>query len=102
MSAVLRIDRHSRAQWERQQENRKGRTPIVLGLLLAACGTARLAGDALSLRPSGNIVTETRAENIFHSVDLRAFGEVEIVQGEPQSLTVEGSDNVVALIVTSV
>ncbi|MHB1317983.1 MAG: GIN domain-containing protein, partial [Anaerolineae bacterium] len=75
---------------------------LMLALLLAGCGVTRLAINGQRIRPSGNIVTETRDVGAFHSVDLRAFGAVEIVQGEPQSLTVEGSDNIVSHVVTRV
>lgn len=53
-------------------------------------------------RGSGNVVTETRAVSDFHRVALAGVGEMNITQGDTESLTIEADDNLMPLITTKV
>lgn len=44
---------------------------------------------------SGEVVTETRSVEGFHSIDLRGIGEVRITVDGTESLTVEAEDNLI-------
>lgn len=51
---------------------------------------------------SGNLKTETREVKGFHALDLSAFGNVVVTQGDTEGLTVEGEDNLLPLVTTEV
>lgn len=72
---------------------------VVLGLaaLVTACGF-----NLNATRGSGKIVTESRPVSNFHRVDLTGFGELNITQGDTESLTIETDDNLMSLITTKV
>lgn len=63
-------------------------------------GTAEIADDAIE--GSGNIVAEIRDATAFNRVVLLGEGEVNLTQGETESLTVETDDNLLQYIETSV
>jgi len=76
------------------------RLPIILitflvALLLSACGIRAVNG-------SGNIVTESRPVSDFTAVDFSGFGELTIVQGETEALTIETDDNLLPYLKTTV
>jgi hypothetical protein len=48
------------------------------------------------------MITEERSVSNFTGVDFSTFGEVVLIQGEGESLTIEGSDNLVPLVKTEV
>jgi hypothetical protein len=62
---------------------------------LGACTIERIEG-------SGNIVTEERDVRGFNSVSLSTMGDVTIVQGDVESLTVRADDNFMQYIVSEV
>lgn len=69
---------------------------LVLGMgLLSGCAFGMVIG-------SGKSVTETRAVSDFHAVDFAFLGDLEITQGDAETLTITGDDNIVALIRTTV
>jgi hypothetical protein len=71
---------------------------LALGLVLVtACGF-----NLVPTRGSGNVVTEARTVSNFHQIDLTGAGEVNITQGDTESLTIETDDNILPLIVTRV
>lgn len=72
---------------------------LVLGLaaLVTACGF----GINMT-RGSGKIVTEPRQVSNFHRVNLTGAGELNITQGDTESLTIETDDNLMSLITTNV
>lgn len=73
-------------------------TSILLVLsagVLAACAFGMVIG-------SGKSVTETRAVSDFDAVDFAFIGDLVITQGEEESLTITGDDNIVDLIRTTV
>jgi hypothetical protein len=69
---------------------------LALGLVfVTACGLNVTRG-------SGKIVTETRPVSNFHRVELNGMGELNITQGDTESLTVETDDNLMPVITTKV
>ncbi|MFN2230478.1 MAG: head GIN domain-containing protein [Anaerolineae bacterium] len=59
-------------------------------------------GNIGGVRPSGVIVTETRDVSGFSALDMRTLGKVVLAQGDSELLTITGSDNIVALVTTTV
>jgi hypothetical protein len=78
---------------------------LVVVLLSGCCGVGnlvqRVRGTQM-IRPSGVIITETRNVSGFTALDLRTVGKVILTQGDSESLTIAGSDNVVPLVKTTV
>ena len=68
---------------------------IVLAGLLSACTFGVVVG-------SGRTTTETRAVSDFNAVDFAFIGDLSITQGNEESLTITGDDNIVPLIRTTV
>lgn len=58
--------------------------------------------NALAIRGSGNVVSETREVRDFESVSVSGFGELNITQGSHESLTIETDDNLMSFIRTRV
>jgi hypothetical protein len=81
-------------------------TIVLVASLISGCSVMSevvdRVKDAETIRPSDNIITESRDVSSFDAIDFRTFGRVIISQGESESLTIEGSDNLVALIQTKV
>ena len=74
-----------------------GITCLLAGLL-SACAPLGLG----SINGSGNVITESRKVDDFDEIDFGFVGTVLISQGDETSLTIEGDDNIVELIKTSV
>ena len=70
-------------------------TLIIAVLLLGAC-------SAKVVRGSRSYVTETREVRGFDRVTLAGSGDVTLIQGERESLTVETDDNIMPYITTQV
>ncbi|MGB7538238.1 MAG: head GIN domain-containing protein [Anaerolineales bacterium] len=76
---------------------------LAASLLAVSCSTfldILLGGNAVEA--SANVITETREASGISGVDMRAIGRVVISQGDAESLTARGSDNILAMITTSV
>lgn len=77
---------------------------IVLALALSACS---INGHTISINldrinGSGNIVTENRSVNGFDKVDLMSIGNLKIIEGNEESLTITADDNLIQYITTEV
>jgi hypothetical protein len=77
---------------------------IVLAFVLSACS---IDGHTISINSehitgSGTIVTEDRAVSGFDKVDLKSIGNLTIVEGNKESLTIKADDNVMQYITTEV
>lgn len=70
-------------------------TTLFVTLLLNACGLRVLTG-------SGNVVTEERPVRDFTAVNFTGFGELTLIQGETEALTIETDDNLLPYIKTTV
>lgn len=68
---------------------------LIGAMVLSSCGISVVEG-------SGHIITENRNVSSFHAVKLSAFGDLTIVQGAAESLTVQADDNLMKLIRTEV
>jgi hypothetical protein len=68
---------------------------IVTAALLSGCGVTIVNG-------SGKSITQSRTVANFQSVSLEGMGDIAIVQGSTESLTIEAEDNVMPLIKTEV
>lgn len=74
---------------------------ILLLILLISLGTAchRLHDQ---VNGSGNVLKEKRATGTFNSISTEGAFDIEIVCQKPQSLEIEGDDNILPLISTEV
>jgi hypothetical protein len=72
----------------------------VLCVVLPRCSSFILSGPAVA--GSGNIVSENRPVSQFDRVSVSGSGQLSIVQGDQESLTVETDDNLVPLIKSEV
>ena len=68
---------------------------IAIALLVCACGLRAVRG-------SGKLITESRDVSDFERVSLTGSGEVILIQGEEESLTVETDDNVMRYVTSEV
>jgi len=72
---------------------------VLVTLVLVGCGRF----GVLNLqRGSGNLKTESRQVSGFHGVTLAYVGELNITQGDTESLSIEADDNILPLIETDV
>ena len=75
---------------------------ILLGtVVLTACGGLGQIGNTRIVTASAVVITEPRSASNFTAIDMRTIGNVNITQGQNESVTVKGSDNVVPLIKTT-
>lgn len=77
---------------------------VVLALALSACS---INGHTISINldrinGSGNIVTETRNVSGFDKVDLKSIGNLTIIEGNKESLTITADDNLIPYMTTEV
>lgn len=71
-------------------------------LALALFGLAGCSFATTVTRGSGKMITESRPVSNFQRVDLSGIGELNITQGETESLTIEADDNLMPYIKTTV
>jgi hypothetical protein len=77
--------------------------PLALAVLaLSGCGLANFVGNVRTIHASDTLVTETPAVSGITAIDMRTYGNVVLTQGESESLTIRGSNNVVPLVTTVV
>ncbi len=69
---------------------------LILSLALGGCNTTN------PIQGSGNIVTEERDVSSIDRVTFSGFGELNIQQGDKESLTVSTDDNIMSYIQTDV
>lgn len=77
----------------------------LAALLTAALACTITIPDATignGIKGSGNLKTETRQVSGFHEVVLSGIGDLEITQGQNESLEIEAEDNILAVIETKV
>ena len=76
----------------------------LLALTLSAC-TINGYGITINterLEGSGNIISESRSVSGFERVDLKSIGNLTIVQGGKESLSIKADDNILPYITTEV
>jgi hypothetical protein len=76
---------------------------LLAALLMAGCTSLveNIVG-AKTITPSNTMVTEDRDVSGFTGIDMRTLGKLVITQGDSESLTITGSDNLVPLVKTTV
>jgi hypothetical protein len=74
-------------------------TLLISALVIGAC-SINLNIDVE--QGSGNIVTETRSVSNFDQLDLSGIGDVVLIQGSKEALSIEAEDNVIKHITTEV
>ena len=74
---------------------------IVLVSMVSLFGITA-CNSPFNVNGSGNVISETRQVSGFSSIDLRGFGDVTIQQGDTESLLIEGDDNIVPLLTSTV
>jgi hypothetical protein len=77
-------------------------TLIIASMLLSSCGLVQFSGNTTNITPSNVTTSETRSVSGYTGIDFSTFGKVNISQGSSESLTIEGRDNLVPLVTTSV
>jgi predicted small secreted protein len=76
---------------------------IISVLVLAALGCSLVSvGPINTVAGSGRVVQETRSVSGFNQIELAISGDAYIQQGDSESLTIEGEDNILPLITTNV
>lgn len=68
---------------------------LVALISLSACSFTVING-------SGHVITEERTVSGIHGVDLSAYGELNITQGNTESFSIQGDDNIVPHIISEV
>ena len=81
-------------------------TILFVASLLSGCSAVsqliQKASDIEVITPSNNIIDESRQVSGFTGIDMRTFGRIILTQGDSESLTIQGPDNIVPLIRTTV
>jgi len=76
---------------------------LFSALLAIGCrGLANVDLEGETITPSNVIVKEERSVSGYTGIDMRTFGKVILSQGENESLTIQGSDNIVPTIEATV
>jgi hypothetical protein len=79
---------------------------VLTAAILTGCsglsGLIQSAEDAVRVTPSDKSITETRDVSGFNAINFSTFGKVILTQGDSESLTITGPDNLVPLIKTTV
>jgi hypothetical protein len=73
----------------------------ALCILLAGCLNVNWSGSP-TIKGSGNVVSETRQVSQFDRVSVSGSGQLSIIQGDQESLTIEADDNLLPLIKSEV
>lgn len=72
----------------------------LIALVLMSCQFVTVDIERHTLRGSGDVKTETRAVKNFERVVLEDRGELTLIQGDEEGLTIEADDNLLPLIRT--
>jgi hypothetical protein len=74
-------------------------TILITALVIGACGiNLNIDVD----KGSGNVITEERSVSGFDKLDLSGIGDVTLIQGDKEALTIEAEDNIIKHITTEV
>ncbi len=75
--------------------------PLLSAAIFAGC-FALAASAGARVVGSGKKVSETRAVSGFHGVELAGEGTLDITQGDKEEIVLEGEDNILPLVETTV
>ncbi len=76
--------------------------PLVIALLIMSCVSVNIGGGLRRVRGSGNVTVESRQVSGFERVALSGIGDLQLTQGEGESLEVEAEDNLLEYLITEV
>jgi len=74
----------------------------ILGVLVVFVPTGFITTPSLCLVGSGNVTSETRTVDTFHSVDLRGWGNLYVTQDGASDIRIEAEDNILPILQTYV
>jgi hypothetical protein len=74
---------------------------VLLPLVLSACGLFQ-SGDERVITGSGQVTSETRVVSGITAIALEGLGDVVVQQGATEGLVIEGEDNLLPLITSTV
>lgn len=75
---------------------------VLLGSLCALLFASGCTIPFNSIAGSGHVTTETRSLSNFDTVTFAGFGDLNIIQGDTESLTIQAEDNIMPYITTVV
>lgn len=75
---------------------------LIVSLVLAGCGSISFGDLGNRVVGSGNVIKDTRPVSGFTSIALTCAGDVQLTQGDTDSLVIEAEDNIVPLLVSEV
>ena len=70
---------------------------LISSMIVCLLGSCELVNQP-TVKGSGNVITETREVADFQRVSIKGIGTLILQQGSQESLTIEGDDNLLALI----
>jgi hypothetical protein len=73
---------------------------VVVVVLFASLSVLVRGGDIFHIELSDDVVSETREVEMFEKIVFEGVGDIEITQGETQSLEIEGDSNILEQIIT--
>ncbi|MDW7657254.1 MAG: DUF2807 domain-containing protein [Bacillota bacterium] len=71
---------------------------LSLTLIISGCGNFSGFTKEKIVTPSDKIITESHEVSLIHGVELRTSGNINIHQGDYESLNITGPDNIVPLV----
>jgi hypothetical protein len=78
-------------------------TALLMGLLLSGCGSAMLGqGPGALVEGSGPVVRQERLASGITAVEFSAFGNLEIIQGDEEGLTLQAQGDILPMIISEV
>jgi hypothetical protein len=75
---------------------------IILAFVMMVLSACVVPVNAITVRGSGNLVTEKRDIKDFNGIQLGIMGKLEIIQGEEEGLEISAEDNLLSRITTIV
>jgi hypothetical protein len=75
---------------------------IAFALVLTGCSSLSIAGPAETVEGSGTLASETRAVSGFTEIVLAGQGEIDIVFGDSEAMSIEAEDNLLPYLTTTV
>jgi hypothetical protein len=76
-------------------------TAVILSMILAGCSGLSTLGVRI-ITPSNVIISQNRDVSSFTAIEFSTFGKVNVIQGDVESLNINGPDNLVPEISTMV
>jgi PBP1b-binding outer membrane lipoprotein LpoB len=75
---------------------------LLAAMVLTGCSSLEKLSNSKVIQASDVVITDQRTVGNFSSINMGTIGNVIITQGDRESLTIKGSDNVVPLVKSTV